>query len=726
MGIDQSSLKLRDDFLNHRIRKMNVGQLSSYYSDFVGSNTGTTTIAQNEFVKLFQECSAKEANQFFSLFSDRLSTRDLCRTASRKASILTLFTGACALCKGSFEDKSKYLFELFDLNHSSSLSQDEFTVLITCQLRSLTTLYKATPSELSSIFGTFQTIIEEPFEDTIFLLLDGFRKWATRKVERIATFMDEEEYREISYKNREESRFQPSNHHQHECKSPQISPQDKGKSPQITSFGNQSPQSSPFENQSTRDYLFENPGSARSSASVISEVFRVHEEEEENFMDADKAVEQILNCLPEIDDGDLSSLPWMLDALKLLADHNNCEKIVGIISSILPLICNVCACEDSMLAADALNLLASFIDGAPETLQECSSTVNERSLMEMVLTRSSDVDTFVACAANMCLHRLTQTMPYGFGRTIAALLEAGTLHEIPEVVISCASTAEQCIQNMPDNTPCDLEGRLGLVLSALCLWAHGDIEECAHCAKLMVIKLSIRFGELLEWDEAIRNTESALLEAWNLGMDPSPEDLKDMEEERDRRKREMEILQSCNTDAQQKQYGASQRGWIVQAGFHRNRCNPEACMYPQVFAYLQFKGRGGPIVGISFQSNFDTIGTFRRREIVTESRRVEVSKIMWNGKVQVWEEEETNVRETTHMEAANGEFAHRELSNIARQEKIDGSVVAKEKDKKDFVHLKNETGEYSTYIDPTSPGSPQLRPPQEDISNFEVELPLSP
>eukprot|EP00511_Aplanochytrium_stocchinoi_P004154 CAMPEP_0204841022 /NCGR_PEP_ID=MMETSP1346-20131115/40172_1 /ASSEMBLY_ACC=CAM_ASM_000771 /TAXON_ID=215587 /ORGANISM="Aplanochytrium stocchinoi, Strain GSBS06" /LENGTH=121 /DNA_ID=CAMNT_0051978851 /DNA_START=51 /DNA_END=413 /DNA_ORIENTATION=- len=121
-------------------------------------------------------------------------------------------------------------------------------------------------------------------------------------------------------------------------------------------------------------------------------------------------------------------------------------------------------------------------------------------------------------------------------------------------------------------------------------------------------------------------------------------------------------------------------------------------MYPQVFAMLGFRGKGGPGVGIPENSEFDVAGTFRKREVVTEKRVTEIAKIMWNGSIKVWCEEESSHKETTHLESSNGNFARRELVVLEQKEYMDGNVVTKEGSKNDFVHFKNETGEFSTFV----------------------------
>lgn len=446
-------------------------------------------------------------------------------------------------------------------------------------------------------------------------------------------------------------------------------------------------------------------------------------EGDDDFLDAEQAMEQILSCLPEIDAGELSSLPWLLNATKLLAEHDECATLGRIVPNILPLICNVAACEDPDLAMQAFQVLSAILDGAPEKVCECSDTVNERALLEMCLVRSTDMDALIGASASTCLYRIAEKQPYGFGRTLAALLEAGTLHDLPSVVMQCASTLEQLIDCMPgsEDITVDLEGRLGLLLSALCLWAHGQLEDCKHTAKIIVVKLGIRFGQEAEWDEAIANTDSVLLQAWNQGMDPTPEEEAEMEREHEQRKRREEMMSTMGAtddDLAAPERLAAERGWLVPAGKTPVRCNDEACMYPQVFAILGFRGKGGPTVGVPSQSTFDRSGTFRRREVIRESRTVEFMKVLWNGRVQVWEETEETIKETTHLEASNGEFAHREKVKHLRSEKVNGDAVKEDNSKRDYVHLKNTTGEFATYVDCASPKSPLIAATSPDWSAF--------
>ena len=58
-----------------------------------------------------------------------------------------------------------------------------------------------------------------------------------------------------------------------------------------------------------------------------------------------EAVEQIISSLPEIDAGNLTSLPWILNALRLLTEQNYKEEFQSIVPNVLPLVCNVAACE---------------------------------------------------------------------------------------------------------------------------------------------------------------------------------------------------------------------------------------------------------------------------------------------------------------------------------------------------------------------------------------------
>ncbi|GBG27995.1 Hypothetical Protein FCC1311_042182 [Hondaea fermentalgiana] len=443
----------------------------------------------------------------------------------------------------------------------------------------------------------------------------------------------------------------------------------------------------------------------------------------DDFLDANQAMDQILSCLPEIDAGDLSSLPWLLNATRMLAEHDECATLGNIVPQILPLVCNVAACEDPDLAMQAFQVLGAIIDGAPEKVCESSDTVNERALLEMCLVRSVDADPLIGAAASTCLYRIAEKQPYGFGRTLAALLEAGTLHDLSSVILQCANTLEQLLDCMPPPEELDvgMDGRLGLLLSALCLWAHGSLEDCKHTAKILVVKLGIRYSGDPQWDEAIAKTESVLLQAWNQGMDPTPEEEAAMEQEQEQRRRREEMMAKLGEDdeAGAIERDLAERGWLVPAGRVPRPCDAdEACMYPQVFAILGYRGRGGPSVGVPPQSTFDRSGTFRRREVVKESRTVEFMKVLWNGSVQVWEETEETVKETTHLEAANGEFAHREKVKLTQREAVNGESTKEDKSRRDYVHLKNTTGEFATYVDCASPTSPQIAATSPDWSSF--------
>jgi len=331
------------------------------------------------------------------------------------------------------------------------------------------------------------------------------------------------------------------------------------------------------------------------------------------------------------------------------------------------------------------------------------------------LARSVEADPLVAAPANVCLYRIASSSPWGFGRTLAALLEAGTLHESSAVVAQCSTTVDQMVDSMPETITWDIDGRITLLLSALCLWAHGDSADVKQAAKVIMFKLGSKFSGQPEWDEAVQDTESVLIDMWNRGLDPSPEEEQELEREQEERKKREDVFAKLeeheNIATSPRAAAARTRGWLVPAGQRRYRCDSEATMYPQVFAALGFRGAGGPAVGLHQQSAFDSCGAYRRRETVTETKRVEFARVLANGKVQVWEELEETVRQSTHLESCAGEFARRETVRVRHEEVIGGKVVNKEKNKQDFVHLRNLVGEFSTYVDCKSPTSPLIASP---------------
>jgi hypothetical protein len=241
------------------------------------------------------------------------------------------------------------------------------------------------------------------------------------------------------------------------------------------------------------------------------------------------------------------------------------------------------------------------------------------------------------------------------------------------------------------------------------LWAHGELAEARERAKSIVLKLSVQFQGSDEWEAAVRGSDSVLLGMWSRGLDPTPEELRQMEAENAARCRRDEMhgrVEELAGAIDADKAGLAERGWIVPAGARARRCHDDACMYPQVFAVLGFRGPGGPAVGLFPASEFDAQGSFRRRETVTEVRKVELAKVLVNGQVELWEESEEVVRTTTHLESRQGNYCRRETVRQKKLEAFAGKQINKAKDKQDLVQIRNERGEVSVYLDPKSPLSP--------------------
>lgn len=58
------------------------------------------------------------------------------------------------------------------------------------------------------------------------------------------------------------------------------------------------------------------------------------------FLDCDEAIAEIMGNLRNIDDGDHSSLPWMLQALTVLSRQENAAAFRPHVAAVLPLVCN--------------------------------------------------------------------------------------------------------------------------------------------------------------------------------------------------------------------------------------------------------------------------------------------------------------------------------------------------------------------------------------------------
>ena len=331
--------------------------------------------------------------------------------------------------------------------------------------------------------------------------------------------------------------------------------------------------------------------------------------------------------------------------------------------------------------------------------------MNETALLEMLLQRCCDscLDQDVQCMSAICLEELCRSLPYGFACTLGVILEAGGINDDDAVVGACASAVERILEFYLDSQDVSLGGRLELLVSALGLWAHRGVRQITHISKIITIKLAIRFNAESRWIEALANAHSPLLNAWSEGQELSEE-----EEARLMAGGPMNEL-PCGQDFQEiKPRPEAERGWLVPAGYMPQPVPEECTMYPQVFAILGFRGRGGPAVGILERSSFDTAGSFRKRTVVVEKKTTEFAQVLWNGRVKIWQEEEEARREEIHLETAQGEFARREITSMEQKETLDGKVTASEASKKDYLHLKNETGEFAAFIEPQGPGSPQI------------------
>jgi hypothetical protein len=125
-------------------------------------------------------------------------------------------------------------------------------------------------------------------------------------------------------------------------------------------------------------------------------------------------------------------------------------------------------------------------------------------------------------------------------------------------------------------------------------------------------------------------------------------------------------------------------------------------MYPQVFAVLGFQGAGGPAVGIAPNSEFNCMGSFRKKETVKETRTVEFAKVLEDGSIKVWVEKESQERLVVHFENPAGHFARRERLSGQQSETVDGRVLTHDSDAKDFVHVRNSRGEFSSFVQPNN------------------------
>jgi len=635
-------------------------------------------VVEDDFLQIFKELGRKQSMILFSSFAEvNLFAK------KRRAGFLSLFTGLCLLTeKSSDEEKYRFLFRLFDMNKTSSMTVDECCVFLTCLLRALGSICMSMPKVLRSSPDDLDAFAEIPFKKfgVMYLTWGLFKEWIPTM---IATILEEARLPTGS-----PTRFSKRYAFKQENERHPDSSEEGRNAVECASIA--------FEEESYVDKGSQN---------------QEDDDEEGLYLDVDNAMDQILELLPEIDQGDFSNLPWVLDSVRMIAEYDECATLRRIINRILPFLCNVAAAsEEEDLSVLAFHCISMIIEATPEKLTECASILDSRALFEMCLLRSCErPNSEVSLAAAACLIRLVTKQPYGFAVSLTALLEAGTLHENNAVMVQCAAVLGQLLERSLENLTVDMEGRLDLLLSALCVWAHGDVPECRHCAKLVVVRLGIRFGEDERWDTAIEETESVLLRAWNQGYDPGDEEIECMEAEFQREKRRQEML---NEEKDELDQNIAQRGWLIATGF---RAGPNsiqnASMYPQVFAYLGFRGRGGPSVGILWQSTFDTTGALRKRETVQEIRTVEWSKVCSDGRVKVWREAEVNVREVTRLEAVSGEFAHREKIRARKLEFLDGKQLSKESEKQDFIHFKNEIGEIQTTVDICSPTSPQIASP---------------
>lgn len=352
------------------------------------------------------------------------------------------------------------------------------------------------------------------------------------------------------------------------------------------------------------------------------------------------------------------------------------------------------------MAKQGLEILRNVLEVLPEEIAACRDSVNEGALMEMLLFRSSDAAASddIQHASSLCLDQLCRSLPHGLAATIAVLLESGGMHLDDQVVYTCACALETVLELHMESNSEILEARLELIVSALGLWAHRGSSEIRQVSKIITIKLALCFGDSEAWQDAVLKCRSPLLSAWSEGEDLSAED----------EERLMRTGPAVDLPDQEQPPPEAKRGWIVPAGFAPRKAPEECTMYPQVFAVLGFRGTGGPAVGIMEMSGFDSAGSFRKRVVVVERKRTEFAQVLWDGRMKVWEEEEEARREEIHLETAHGEFARREITKVEQKEMVDGQVVAKEASSKDYLHLKNETGEFEAFIHPEQPSSPQL------------------
>ena len=418
-------------------------------------------------------------------------------------------------------------------------------------------------------------------------------------------------------------------------------------------------------------------------------------EDDEDEIDAASAIAQVKECAAEIEQGDTSGLDWFLSTMHILCGDYS-EALRPHLRFVLPVVCNVAACGNPKLASQGIAVLHSaLLRFDPKTFEDCSEAVTSDLLAEILLVRSVDDDDAVSLYAARALDIFAKTCPHGFGDTVGALLGVGCAHPNMHVTQKCATSVVdaiearlQCVGGQPPLTP-NLDGVLTLLLRALVMWAHGGVPDLQEAAKLVILKLGIYFDSNPEWDEAVKETGSPVLGAWNDGREPEEDDFLPPE-------------QRGIPSPIAKSESSMPRVDITSLTVYRassGRCSPACTMYPSVFLMLGFIGRGGRAVGISPRNEFDTVGTWKKREIYTESKVTEYRRVMPDGSVQIWTQEEKNVKDVTHVQSGEGTFAHREVVNVEKSEKHDGECIVQTRQSRDFLHLKNDENEFSGYID---------------------------
>ena len=728
---------VRPEFANSRVRSWSVGKLRKAYatcsrrsSKRKSNNKRRKKVNFDVFVKLF-ELELRQAARQFRLFCERSSVRDLSK-AKRRGNVRIIFSAYCLILKSaSVEEKATFLFDMFDERGVGALSARNLLHLITSVQKSLDTLDRFPDI---SYTVDYERVVNESFQECGMQPKTGelspytFLMWAASQASKpyLASVLfqpsslyasSNEQLEEVPFISPSEAPGAPRS----SSNVPEISAEGSESSTSTASrCGGRSAPHNPGGSDASQPIMgFRAAGEpspmprAAESAVPIIKSSDDSDEDEEDEIDAASAVAQVIECVAEIEQGDTSGLEWFMQTVGVLcADYSDVISLS--MKHILPTVCNVAACANPALAREGMSILHCILLRCGSLVfLECADVASPQLIAEILLVRSCDDDQEVSLYASRALEVYAKSMPFGFGTTMMSLLDVGCLHPNLTVAYTCATSAAQTVEtriaSASEGSPlsADLEGAAETLFKALVIWAHGEVPHLVQAAKLIVLKLGIHFDGDRDWEDAIDAAGSPILKAWNDGREPD-------QEEFDKVHQSSKQVPSPIFNAENSVPPVNVSA-IVPAGRFAataRRCALSCTMYPQVFAILGFRGLGGRAVGISPRTDFDTAGSWRKREIVTESKITEYKRVMPDGTVQVWTKEEKNVKDITRVESRGGDFAHREYICLEQSERLDGEKLKESKQSKDFVHLKNDRNEFSGYVDASNSCQDGARVPE--------------